>query len=193
MRWSAAGERSITRSRASQTDVEQANERKRHEARPRVRLHVDQVSLDADDAHGIRACKPGPLIAHPATTQPAPQVRRSTASSAKLRPRPSIRASTVIATTSIRITQASCPWAYPHTRRSRSRDTLRSSTEAAHSPFDAPPWCAPPRSRSTNAWIGLVARDDIELAPTAIAPVGIKKGAGLPPRAPAGRYIRPRH
>ena len=87
--------------------VEQADERERHEARPCVCLHVDKVSLDADDAHGIRARKSRPSHCTPLNhTTCAPRARRSTASSMGAGQDSSVRASTVMATTSIRTREA---------------------------------------------------------------------------------------
>ena len=87
--------------------VEQADERERHEARPRVCLHVDKVPLDADDAHGIRARKPRPSHCTPRNHMTcAPRARRSTASSMGAGQDSSVRASTVMATTSIRTREA---------------------------------------------------------------------------------------
>ena len=83
--------------------VEQADEREGYEARPRVCLHVNQVPLDPDDTHGIRARKPRASHCTPRNhTSCAPRARRSTTSSMDSGHDPSIRASTVMATTSIR-------------------------------------------------------------------------------------------
>ena len=93
--------------RLAHGSVEQADERERYEARPRIGLHVNKVPLDADDTHGIRARKPRPSHCTPRNhTTCAPRARRSTTSSMEPGQDSSVRASTVMATTSIRTREA---------------------------------------------------------------------------------------
>ena len=93
----------VTIAGLSHRGVKQADERERYEARPRVCLHVNQVPLDPDNTHGIRARKPRASHRTPRNhTSCAPRARRSTTSSVDSGHDPSIGASTVIATTSIR-------------------------------------------------------------------------------------------